>query len=371
LSLRATYHSKTLPTTVGSRRDGFGRGIRRPHPSGGHIGVSTGSRSPMGILARRNCRPVSTTIISRPSSRTGRSCSLPRCSRLGGPSAVCGAAAGRVRRRCAAGAGMTCGVAMIGVLSVGRASFRQMVRQPHQRPAVPQPIAPAESPIRTTIMHARNRYGAQRAAKIRLLPIAACLSLVTAIAMSALWVRGYWVWEGGESKSLGHVSASRNRYTDTAISLGGGYIVLSRYVTFEDSAGDGSVPKGWVWSRDPPPTRVGPRTWRDYSFSYHYWHSGPPQLPVGEYFYNFQAVIPDWSIVLASALLPAWWGVRRLRRRRIPGAPPVCSRCGYDLRGGHDRCPECGEPTPGADDSKRSGVAAKDVAATQSLKVHS
>lgn len=58
-------------------------------------------------------------------------------------------------------------------------------------------------------------------------------------------------------------------------------------------------------------------------------------------------VIPYWPIVVLASLLPLWWSAslpaairRRLRRRR-----GQCLRCGYDLRGGHDLCPECGSPT--------------------------
>ena len=198
-----------------------------------------------------------------------------------------------------------------------------------------------------------------------MLPIAACLSLVIAIAMSALCLRGYWVWDDGESKSIEPAHPGRYRYIDTLISLGSGDIVITRDVSFEDTPDDGRLPKGWVWSRDPPPAPVGRPYWRVHWFSFSYGHSGAAQLPAGEYYYNFQAVIPYWSIVLASALLPAWWAIRRLRRRRRPGAPPVCSRCGYDLRGGHDRCPECGArvlPTNGPAASPETRGTAADCA---------
>ena len=37
---------------------------------------------------------------------------------------------------------------------------------------------------------------------------------------------------------------------------------------------------------------------------------------------------------------------RRVRRRRL--AAGLCPACGYDLRGGHERCPECGQAAPQA-----------------------
>jgi hypothetical protein len=55
--------------------------------------------------------------------------------------------------------------------------------------------------------------------------------------------------------------------------------------------------------------------------------------------------IPLLYIALAFAVGPVAWLVqrRRTRERRRLGH---CARCGYDLRGSTDRCPECGTPAP-------------------------
>jgi len=49
--------------------------------------------------------------------------------------------------------------------------------------------------------------------------------------------------------------------------------------------------------------------------------------------------VPDWSIILLTALAPAILLRRKLRRKPLPGH---CLVCGYDLRATPDRCPECG-----------------------------
>ena len=52
-------------------------------------------------------------------------------------------------------------------------------------------------------------------------------------------------------------------------------------------------------------------------------------------------VVPWWSVVLSTALLPvaqALRGAKRVRRRRSGR----CAACGYDLRATPGRCPECG-----------------------------
>jgi hypothetical protein len=54
-----------------------------------------------------------------------------------------------------------------------------------------------------------------------------------------------------------------------------------------------------------------------------------------------KVLVPHWLVAMVAAFvsflatLPDW----RARRRRLKG---LCVRCGYDLRGSPDQCPECG-----------------------------
>ncbi len=61
-------------------------------------------------------------------------------------------------------------------------------------------------------------------------------------------------------------------------------------------------------------------------------------------FKPFEFIMPLWMPVVVFAAI-AWWGyfipIARRRKRRVLG---LCVRCGYDLRGSKDRCPECGRP---------------------------
>lgn len=63
----------------------------------------------------------------------------------------------------------------------------------------------------------------------------------------------------------------------------------------------------------------------------------------------FLLLCPYWIIVLATASIPAISFIRRIRsriHRRERTQRFQCLRCGYDLRGSTDRCPECGEGIP-------------------------
>jgi hypothetical protein len=65
--------------------------------------------------------------------------------------------------------------------------------------------------------------------------------------------------------------------------------------------------------------------------------------------YHARSVVlcaPGWFLAMLAAVLPARAvALRRgeLRQRRMEGK--MCVRCGYDLRGTPDRCPECGHVT--------------------------
>ena len=59
--------------------------------------------------------------------------------------------------------------------------------------------------------------------------------------------------------------------------------------------------------------------------------------------------VPFYQMATLALLLPlAWlatWAVRR-QRRLANHRPGLCLACGYDLRAGTDRCPECGNVIP-------------------------
>lgn len=55
--------------------------------------------------------------------------------------------------------------------------------------------------------------------------------------------------------------------------------------------------------------------------------------------------VPYWSMVLVTALAPAWYaaGIARRARAARRARHGLCRRCGYDLRATPARCPECGK----------------------------
>jgi hypothetical protein len=65
---------------------------------------------------------------------------------------------------------------------------------------------------------------------------------------------------------------------------------------------------------------------------------------------------PTWALLPLGAWPLLGWTVRRARlwRRKRRG---WCLACGYDLRGAHDRCPECGQAPPPPQSPKHRSAA--------------
>jgi hypothetical protein len=55
----------------------------------------------------------------------------------------------------------------------------------------------------------------------------------------------------------------------------------------------------------------------------------------------FSYEMPEWTLVIAFAVVPIIWLWKRMSVKRI--TPGYCSACGYDLRATPGRCPECGK----------------------------
>jgi hypothetical protein len=84
----------------------------------------------------------------------------------------------------------------------------------------------------------------------------------------------------------------------------------------------------WRW--------MGPRWWDRMGFG-HYVGGSRTGQRVDQY------VFPDYAVVVATAVLPAFACVRWFHSRRRTRIG-LCPKCGYDLRASPDRCPECGAP---------------------------
>jgi hypothetical protein len=77
---------------------------------------------------------------------------------------------------------------------------------------------------------------------------------------------------------------------------------------------------------------------------------------------NWAVLGPHWMLAVAFGLLPSLGVIRwaaRLRRRRLTrrrAARGACVRCGYDLRGTTERCPECGAAVSGTGPSAQAAT---------------
>ena len=172
-----------------------------------------------------------------------------------------------------------------------------------------------------------------------------CCALSTAIlvAVVAVWVRSYYAVDSltlidrfGDPDAPGHGYRSLGlSWSLGTVSLGGTK-VLDRLPADDRRVMWGSFPASQLARRERP--------WLRFSSSS---SSGPRQprgWSRGTVLRWWRVTVPCWAVALVMAVLPAWWVARRRAARRSARRSEQgrCARCGYDLHGTTERCPECG-----------------------------
>jgi hypothetical protein len=178
---------------------------------------------------------------------------------------------------------------------------------------------------------------------------AALVSLIACVLVSALWVRsfrrhdaaGRWVLRAQDMTGHGiDVGSSRGRCRFHSATTW--YIPADFNQSWKYSGG-----RGGVWFTSQP-------IWVPHISSL-----PPKPVPLGfvwqrsviwDKFGQIQTestelVIPYWSVVTLTCVLPAAWAAARTRKwliARRHASRGCCKRCGYDLRATPGRCPECG-----------------------------
>jgi hypothetical protein len=173
-------------------------------------------------------------------------------------------------------------------------------------------------------MPARSRANVRRWID-RSLTVLAAAGIALALGLLALWVRSAWVVE---ALQLG-VQPQRQ------VGSGGGCLTYFNYGPAWPKA-----PPPWTYAREPRPL---------YPWRWAVFKRGPMPVDGNPAHDARMVVVPHWFAAAVVGLPAAsFLFVRRARRRRRAArlASSVCIRCGYDLRGGHARCPECGTIVP-------------------------
>jgi hypothetical protein len=155
------------------------------------------------------------------------------------------------------------------------------------------------------------------------------LSLLTCMALVALWVRSYWV---GDQLKVLSPHDSRDQFRLLA-----GHGRMSLGLILFDSV-DNHRAVEYTESYPFALTELQPQTVSArLGFGYWAWRSERLQGS-----YNQWVVVPMWILAVPSAVLPAL-AAGRFVRRRSRSTTGRCDRCGYDLRATPGRCPECGK----------------------------
>jgi hypothetical protein len=189
------------------------------------------------------------------------------------------------------------------------------------------------------------KWPAMRRLARHFLTLCAAILLMLSVAFCVLWVRGYW-----------YVDAI-GRYTRTPgptaeyVASGAGSIAVRRWAeplnasTLRYSSPDG------VFHWHMPTSRPGATQFRtlrrerppDHAALGFSFNDALLQSPGNPYHGTRETVatVPHWAAVLLTVAPGLCLAFARSRVKRRAGAG-LCRKCGYDLRGTPERCPECG-----------------------------
>jgi hypothetical protein len=188
---------------------------------------------------------------------------------------------------------------------------------------------------------------ARRVAGYLLAFIAACSALVC-VGSAVLWVRGYFV--GDEFRYIQSKGPEAGNTTTGASTSDTDWVVASsrgRLGLAATSRVNVSRPppkRPLIWRRDRPPVPIAlasPTPWGRLGFQF---VSDAVPLGTNAFIVVIGIIMPSWFLVGFSAVPPglAYLVWRRRRRTQLRRERGQCVRCGYDLRGTPERCPECG-----------------------------
>jgi hypothetical protein len=182
-----------------------------------------------------------------------------------------------------------------------------------------------------------------------LLNAGAAISLLVAVAVAVLWVRGYNYMENagvnwrsvGASEPVPHHLWLISSMGAIELRLQTGSLLFSSNDLVDPHAYHQSVPRPIPLARifgdyDPSWFKLGFTTWHYGGFGY--------CRAVGRWETHTDVMVPIWFselLLLASPVIAAALIIKHGRRqsRTLRGE---CPQCGYDMRWSGGRCPECG-----------------------------
>ena len=147
--------------------------------------------------------------------------------------------------------------------------------------------------------------------KSRVRNAALACSMLAAVAIAALWVRGVYVRDQVVFGAFGHKCA---------------VAVFPQHLYF--------IAVGAQGTRVPTDLQLGLRA---YPGRPRYWEIQYHDRPGGA----LRLGIPFW-LPLSFAIIPPLWWVLNRTQAALRYRAGRCRACGYDLRASSERCPECG-----------------------------